>query len=110
MQQTTIQFEQAQPMVARPADVAATLRQMKERADKWLDSRSEFFTRIGEMPVTWRVALRVNVVTACFVATTIAVVFAPVETAITLVATYWLTSRYSQNADANKMVKKGGRS
>ncbi|MGM9733898.1 MAG: Tat pathway signal protein [Prevotella sp.] len=104
MQQTTIQFGQAQPMVARPADVAATLRQMKERADKWLDSRSEFFSRIGEMPVTWRLAIRVNVVTACIVVTALAIEAAPLAAITSLATAMWLTYRF------NHTNKKGGRS
>lgn len=105
MQQTTISFEQAQPVVARPADVAATLRQAKERADKWLDSRSEFYSRIGEMPVTRRVAMRVNLVTLCFVVTALAIEAAPFAAITSLATAMWLTYRFNHS----NAIKKGGR-
>lgn len=105
MQQTTISFEQAQPVVARPADVAATLRQAKERADKWLDSRSEFYSRIGEMPVTRRVAMRVNLVTLCIVITALAIEAAPLVSIASIATASWLTYRFNHiNA-----TKKGGK-
>ena len=105
MQQTTISFEQAQPVVARPADVAATLRQAKERADKWLDSRSEFYSRIGEMPVTRRVAIRVNLVTLCIVITALAIEAAPLVSIASLATASWLTYRFNHSNN----VKKGSK-
>ena len=100
----------ASSLQPQPIDIVATLTEAKQRADRWLDQRSDFFSRIGEMPVTRRLALRVNLVAACFVIGALAVAVAPLASATAAATAAWLTYRLNHNADANKMVKKGGRS
>ena len=99
-----------QPQPIDIAAIAAALAKAKQHADQWLDQRSDFFSRIGEMPVTRRLALRVNLVAACFVIGALAVAVAPLASATAAATAAWLTYRLNHNADANKMVKKGGRS
>lgn len=99
-----------QPAFAQPVDVIATLTDAKQRVDQWLDQKSEFYSRIGEMTVTRRLVLRVNAVTLCIVIAAIAIEAAPAAAFASLATASWLTYRFNHNADANKMVKKGGRS
>ena len=100
----------ASSLQPQPIDIVATLTEAKQRADRWLDQRSEWYSRIGEFPVTRRLALRINLVTACVVLTALAIEAAPFAAITSLATAMWLTYRFNHNADANKMVKKGGRS
>lgn len=90
----------------QPVDVIATLTAAKQRIDQWLDQKSEFYSRIGEMTVTRRLALRVNVVTLCIAITALAIEAAPAAAFASLATASWLTYRFNHSNN----VKKGGRS
>ena len=89
----------------QPVDVIATLTAAKQRIDRWLDQKSEFYSRIGEMTVTRRLALRVNVVTLCIAITALAIEAAPAAAFASLAIASWLTYRYNRNVESNKKVK-----
>lgn len=61
MQQTTIRFDEAL-QVQHPVDVTAPARKAVQVINHWLDSRSEFYSRILGQAITWRKALRIGVV------------------------------------------------
>lgn len=99
--QQTINFEaQAQ---ARPAiNVRATVQRKIKSLNRWLDQKSEFYSRIAEFPVTRRLVLRVNAVTLCLMLAAIAVEQRPLVAITSALCAGWLVYRI------NKTDKKGG--
>lgn len=59
MQQTTIQFtaQQAQQRVS----LQEKAREMSRSYNRWMDSKSEFYSRIAEFTVTRRAAIRIGI-------------------------------------------------
>lgn len=100
--QQTINFEaQAQ---ARPAiNVRATVQRKIKSLNRWLDQKSEFYSRIAEFPVTRRLVLRVNAVTLCLILAAIAVEQQPLTAITSALCAGWLVYRI------NKTDKKGGK-
>ena len=68
--------------------------------NQWLDTKSEFYSRIAEFKVTRRVAIRVNMVTLAMIVVVIAVETAPVAALAAALSAAWLMYRI--------FVKKGG--
>ena len=99
--QQTINFEaQAQ---ARPAiNVRATVQRKIKSLNRWLDQKSEFYSRIAEFPVTRRLVLRVNAVTLCLMLAAIAVEQRPLVAITSALCAGWMVYRI------NKTDKKGG--
>ena len=89
----------------QPVDVIATLTDAKQRVDQWLDQKSEFYSRIGEMTVTRRLVLRVNAVTLCIVIAALAIEAAPAAAFASLATASWLTYRFNHSNN----VKKGSK-
>ena len=100
--QQTINFEaQAQ---ARPAiNVRATIQRKIKSLNRWLDQKSEFYSRIAEFPVTRRLVLRVNAVTLCLMLAAIAVEQRPLVAITSALCAGWMVYRI------NKTDKKGGK-
>lgn len=100
--QQTINFEaQAQ---ARPAiNVRATVQRKIKSLNRWLDQKSEFYSRIAEFPVTRRLVLRVNAVTLCLMLAAIAVEQRPLVAITSALCAGWMVYRI------NKTDKKGGK-
>lgn len=100
--QQTINFEaQAQ---ARPAiNVRATVQRKIKSLNRWLDQKSEFYSRIAEFPVTRRLVLRVNAVTLCLILAAIAVEQQPLVAITSTLCAGWMVYRI------NKTDKKGGK-
>lgn len=90
----------------QPIDIVATLTEAKQRVDQWLDQKSEFYSRIGEMTVTRRLVLRVNAVTLCIVIAALAIEAAPAAAFASLTTAAWLTYRFNHT----NTTKKGTRS
>lgn len=99
--QQTINFEaQAQ---ARPAiNVRAIVQRKIKSLNRWLDQKSEFYSRIAEFPVTRRLVLRVNAVTLCLMLAAIAVEQRPLVAITSALCAGWMVYRI------NKTDKKGG--
>lgn len=99
--QQTINFEaQAQ---ARPAiNVRATVQRKIKSLNRWLDQKSEFYSRIAEFPITRRLVLRVNAVTLCLMLAAIAVEQRPLVAITSALCAGWMVYRI------NKTDKKGG--
>ena len=96
----------ASSLQPQPIDIVATLTEAKQRADRWLDQRSKWYSRIGEFPVTRRLALRINLVTACVVLTGLAIEAAPFAAITSLATAMWLTYRFNHT----NTIKKGTKS
>ena len=98
MQQTTIQFETAAPV--QPIDVKAPLRKAVQAINRWLDSRSEFYSHILGQSITWRRALRLGVVLpAAMVAVVACGVTAPLITGTSLASAAWIVYRLNQEEE-----------
>lgn len=101
--QQTINFE-AQAQVTRPAiNVRATIQRKIKSINRWLDTKSEFYSRICEFTVTRRLVLRINVVTLCLCVTAVCVEQQPVTAIISALCAAYLVYR------VNKSDKEGGK-
>lgn len=102
MQQTTIQFDQVLDE-QRKVDVLAPVRKGVQVVNNWLDSRSDFYSRILGQTITWRKALRVGVVLPLLmVAVCICGVMAPLVTGTSLVSAGWIVYRLNQEEKGGK--------
>lgn len=96
MQQTTIRFDE-ELQVQQPVDVMAPVRNAVQVINSWLDSRSDFYSRLFEGDITWRKALRVGVVLPCLMVTVVICgMEAPLVTAVSLASSGWLVYRLNQ--------------
>ena len=87
----------------RPAvSLAERMRGMGRVANQWLDTKSEFYSRIASFTVTRRVAIRVNLVTAAMIVTAIAVETQPVAALAAALSVVWIMYRA-------QIGKKGGK-
>jgi len=103
MQQTSINFEQGyalSPSASSRKTLKERIQSAKSSVNKWLDTKSEFYSRIAEFEVTRRVAIRVNMVTLAMIVVVIAVETAPVAALAAALSAAWLMYR--------SFVKKGG--
>lgn len=103
MQQTSINFEQGyalSPSASSRKTLKERIQSAKSSVNKWLDTKSEFYSRIAEFKVTRRVAIRVNMVTLAMIVVVIAVETAPVAALAAALSAAWLMYRI--------FVKKGG--
>ena len=98
MQQATINFTASE--VRQPVSLRERLRTTGRVINQWLDTKSEFYSRIAEFKVTRRVAIRVNMVTLAMIVVVIAVETAPVAALAAALSAAWLMYRI--------FVKKGG--
>lgn len=65
MQQTSINFEQGyalSPSASSRKTLKERIQSAKSSVNKWLDTKSEFYSRIAEFEVTRRVAFRIGIV------------------------------------------------
>lgn len=89
---------------SRPAiNVRATIQRKIKSINLWLDSKSEFYSRIAEFPVTRRLVVRVNAVSLCLILAAIAVEQQPLTAITSALCAGWLVYRI------NKTDKKGGK-
>lgn len=102
MQQQTIHFDNSAE-VQQPIDVRATIQRKIKSINRWLDTKSEFYSRICEFTVTRRLVLRINVVTLCLCVTAVCVEQQPVIAIISALCAAYLVYR------VNKSDKEGGK-
>ena len=103
MQQTSINFEQGyalSPSASSRKTLKERIQSAKSSVNNWLDTKSEFYSRIAEFKVTRRVAIRVNMVTLAMIVVVIAVETAPVAALAAALSAAWLMYR--------SLLKKGG--
>ena len=100
--QQVINFENS-AKEQQPIDVRATIQRKIKSLNHWLDSKSEFYSRICEFSVTRRLVIRVNLVTLCLILAAIAVEQQPLTAITSALCAGWLVYRI------NKTDKKGGK-
>lgn len=100
--QEVIEFERS-AKEQQPIDVRATIQHKFKSMNLWLDTTSEFYSRICEFNVTRRLVLRINVVTLCLCITAACVEQQPVASLVSALCAAYVVYR------VNKSDKKGGK-
>lgn len=100
--QQTIEFR-AETQERKQLDVRATIQRKIKSINLWLDTKSEFYSRICEFTVTRRLALRINLVTLCMGFTAVCVEQHPTTALISVLCAGYLVHR------VNKSDKEGGK-
>lgn len=100
--QQTIEFR-AEAQERKQLDVRATIQRKIQSINLWLDTKSEFYSRICEFTVTRRLVLRINVVTLCLCITAACVEQQPVASLVSALCAAYVVYR------VNKTDKKGGK-
>ena len=98
--QQVIEFESSAKQ--QPIDVRATIQRKIKSLNLWLDSKSEFYSRICEFSVTRRLVIRVNLVSLCVIVAAVAVEQQPITSVVSTLCAGYLVYRI------NKSEKKGG--
>ena len=98
--QQVIEFENSAKQ--QPIDVRATIQRKIKSLNLWLDSKSEFYSRICEFSVTRRLVIRVNLVSLCVIIAAVAIEQQPITSVVSTLCAGWLVYR------TNKTDKKGG--
>ena len=112
MQQTSaIQAQEAQRTATDQilADVKSTVINHAAAINRWLDRKSEFYSRIADFTVTRRTVLRVNLITVCFFVGVAAVEAAPVASLLSAACAAWMVRRLNRSEkQENESAEKGG--
>ena len=111
MQQTSaIQAQEAQRTATDQilADVKSTVTNKAAAISRWLDRKSEFYSRIADFTVTRRTVLRVNLITVCFFVGVAAVEAAPVASLLSAACAAWTVRRLNKSEMKNESAEKGG--
>ena len=77
----------------QPIDVRATIQRKIKSINLWLDSKSDFYSRICEFSVTRRLVIRVNLVTLCLGLAAIAIEQQPITSVISTICAGYLVYR-----------------
>lgn len=101
MQQTSINFEQGyalSPSASSRKTLKERIQSAKSSVNKWLDTKSEFYSRIAEFDVTRRVAIRIGVVfPLAMVVGAACAEQAPLVTVAAMAVSGWLVYRLNQD-------------
>lgn len=100
--QQVIEFESS-AREQQPIGVRATIQRKIKSINLWLDSKSEFYSRICEFSVTRRLVIRVNLVSLCVLVAAVAIEQQPITSVISTICAGYLVYRI------NKSEKKGGK-
>lgn len=101
MQQQTINFGQGYAL----SPSASGAKSLKERiagaiksVNNWLDTKSEFYSRVAGFTLTWRVAIRVGIVLPlAMVAAAVCVEQAPLVTVVAMGVSGWVVYRLNKD-------------
>ena len=85
-----------------PIDVRATIQRKLKSLNLWLNSKSEFYSRICEFSVTRRLVIRVNLVSLCVIVAAVAIEQQPITSVVSTLCAGWIVYRI------NKTDKRGG--
>ena len=105
--QQTIHFEPS-AQVQQPIDVRATIQRKFKSLNLWLDTKSEFYSRIAEFPATRRLVIRINLVALCMILAAAAVEQQPAITVVAAVTAAGIVYRINQT-DKKQQERKGGK-
>ena len=107
MQQTSINFEQGyalSPSASSRKTLKERIQSAKSSVNKWLDTKSDIYSRIAEFEVTRRVAIRIGLVFPA--ATGIAAVCveqAPLVTIAAMAVSGWIVYRLNKSEEGGKL-------
>lgn len=90
-------------------DVRATIRRRIKSLNRWLDTKSEFYSRICEFAVTRRLALRINLVSLCLTTAAVAIEQQPVASVVSILCAGYLVYRVNQSDKLQQSLTKQGR-
>ena len=91
MQQATINFTASE--VRQPVSLRERMRSTGREINRWLDTKSGFYSRVADFTVTRRVAIRVNLVTLAMIVAVVAIETAPVSALAAAMSVAWLMFR-----------------
>ncbi len=91
MQQATINFTASE--VRQTVSLRERMRTTGRVINQWLDTKSNFYSRIAEFEVTRRVAIRVNLVTVAMIVAAVAIETAPVAALAAALSVAWVMFR-----------------
>ena len=98
--QKVIEFESS--VRQQPIDVRATIQRKIKSLNQWLDSKSEFYSRICEFSVTRRLVIRVNLVTLCVGLAAIAIEQQPITSVVSTLCAGYLVYRMNKSEKKQK--------
>ena len=99
--QQVINFEPS-AQVQQPIDVRATIQRKIKSLNLWLDTKSEFYSRIAEFSVTRRLVIRINLVSLCLIVAAVAVEQQPVASVVSALCAAWLVYRVNKTDKEQK--------
>ena len=106
MQQTSINFEQGyalSPSASSRKTLKERIQSAKSSVNKWLDTKSEFYSRIAEFEVTRRVAIRIGVVfPLAMVVGAVCVEQAPLVSLAAMGVSGWIVYRLNKGEKGGK--------
>lgn len=79
--------------IENPTNLQVWYEENKERLVYWLDSRSELYSRIAEMPTTRRTVIRVNLITVAMIVGAVAVSEQPLVSVCSMLCAAYLVKR-----------------
>lgn len=79
--------------IQSPTNLQVWYGKNKERFVNWLDSRSELYSRIAEMPTTRRTVIRVNLITVALIVGAVAVGQQPVVSICSMLCAAYMVKR-----------------
>ena len=88
------------------SEVKDTVVNQLTAVNRWLDSKSEFYSRIADFTVTNRTVVRVNAVTLCVIVGALVIEAAPVASVLSAACAAWMVRRL--NRSEKQEAKKGG--
>ena len=96
MQQATINFTASE--VRQPVSLRERMRSTGRVINQWLDTKSEFYSRVAGFTLTWRVAIRVGIVLPlAMVAAAVCVEQAPLVTVVAMGVSGWVVYRLNKD-------------
>ena len=98
--QQVIEFEN--PAKQQPIDVRATIQRKIKSLNLWLDSKSEFYSRICEFSVTRRLVIRVNLVSLCVIVAAVAIEQQPITSVVSTLCAGYLVYRMNKSEKKQK--------
>lgn len=100
MQQTSINFEQGyalSPSASSRKTLKERIQSAKSSVNKWLDTKSEFYSRVAGFTLTWRVTIRVGIVfPLAMVVAAVCVEQAPLVSIAAMGVSGWIVYRLNQ--------------
>lgn len=93
----------------RSFSVREWMNEKSKSLNLWLDTRSEFYSRIAEFSVTRRFVLRVNAVSLCLIIGMVAIEQHPVASVISALCAGWLVYRLNKSEKNQRSLTDKGR-